>query len=128
MLLSSSADGIIDNCTESIYLCNCNLDDVGYAIIRVPYFDKLKDMKRFVRSNAASARSNLGRGAHGHLGMIDDGIAYFALTGHHFIHPDRPGLLVVAARTTHHEAACLIKERSEDIRIFCETVGVENSI
>ena len=91
-------------------------------IIRVPSFNKLKDLKRFVRTNAAKTQSELGDGSHDYLGVERDDAFYLGLTCHHFNHPAHAGMLVIATGTAHHEYVHLRDEISKDAHLFCETL------
>ena len=50
----------------------CFQHEVLPKIIGAPSFGRLKDLKKIVRASAASVQSELGGGAHGHLGIADD--------------------------------------------------------
>ena len=85
-------------------------------------------MKKALKANAASVQSDLGGGAFGHLGLVLDDVTYNTLTGHNYVRPVHPGALIIAAGTPHHEAVRLREEQAENIRIFRETVDVNNAL
>ena len=97
-------------------------------IVGRPTFDKLRSLKKYLRQNAASVRSDLGGGAHGHLGLILNDAAYLALTGHQYIRPPHPGALNIPHGTAHHEAVRLREEHHINIQLFRETIDVENAL
>ena len=90
-------------------------------IVWIPTFDKLKNMKKSLKSNAASVQSDLGGGAHGHLGLVLKDKVYHAATGEHYVAPNHPGALVIQAGTALHEAVRLREEHTEHIRVFRES-------
>lgn len=97
-------------------------------IVGIPTFDKLKSMKKSLKSNAASVQSDLGGGAHGHLGLVLDDEAYHAATGEHYVAPNHPGALVIQAGTALHEAVRLREEHAEHIRVFRESIDVKTAL
>ena len=58
-------------------------------------------MKEKLKANAASVQSDLGGGAHGHLGLVLDDATYFALTGHHCVRPVYPITLAITVDGVH---------------------------
>ena len=97
-------------------------------IVGKPTYEKLREMKKALKANAASVQSDLGGGAFGHLGLVLDDVTYNTLTGHNYVRPVHPGALIIAAGTPHHEAVRLREEQAENIRIFRETVDVNNAL
>ena len=76
-------------------------------IVGKPTYEKLREMKKALKANAASVQSDLGSGAFGHLGLVLDDVTYNTLTGHNYVRPLHPGALIIAAGTPHHEAVRL---------------------
>lgn len=97
-------------------------------ILGNPTFEKLKSIKKSLKSNASSVQSNLGGGAHSHLGLILDHATYHATTGEHYETPAHPGALFISAGTTLHEAVCLREDHAEHIRVFRETIDVKTAL
>ena len=97
-------------------------------ILGKPTYEKLKRLKKSLSRNAASVQSNLGGGAHGHLGLVLDDESYFTATGHHYIAPIHPGNLVIPAGTAHHEAVRLRDEYYRNEAAFRATIDVRNAL
>ena len=85
-------------------------------------------MKKSLKSNAVSAQSDLGGGAHDHLGLVLDDETYHAATGEHHLAPNHPGALVIPAGTALHEAVRLSEEHAEHISVFRESIDVKTAL
>jgi hypothetical protein len=97
-------------------------------IVGKPTYEKLRHMKKLLKANATSVQSDLGGGQFGHLGLVLDDATYNGLTGQNYVRPLHPGALVIPTGTAHHEAVRLREEHSENIRLFRETVDVQNAL
>ena len=97
-------------------------------IIIQPTFEKLQAIKKFLKANATSGHSDLGGGQFGHLGLVLDDTTYYDLTGSHYVRPVHPSILLIPKDTTHHEAVRLREEHNENIRLFHETMDVNNAL
>jgi hypothetical protein len=56
-----------------------------------PTFEDLKVIRRLLNTNAMSVSSYLGRGRHGHLGIIMTNEEYFSIAADVFPVPENPG-------------------------------------
>jgi hypothetical protein len=67
-----------------------------------PTLEDLKVIRRLLNTNAMSVSSYVGRGRHGHLGIIMTNKEYFAIAADVFPVPDNPGASpeVVVGMTT----------------------------
>ena len=93
-----------------------------------PTYETLKAMKNQLKSNACSVTSDLGGGAHGHLGLLLTPTEYAITSPTPYVRPVHPGVLTIAQGTAHHEATRLRAEHKEAIRFFRETVDVEKAL
>jgi len=97
-------------------------------IVGQPTFEKLRELKKALKANAASVQSDLGGAAFGHLGLVLDDATYQRLTTHQYVAPPHPGPLVIVANTAHHEAVRLREVHQEEVQLFRETVDVKNAL
>ena len=97
-------------------------------IVGMPSFDTLRTLEKAIKANASSVQSDLGGGAHGHLELVLDDATYHNLTGQHYIRPAHPGALNIPNGTALHEAVRLREEHTEAVRLFRETIDVENAL
>ena len=93
-----------------------------------PTFVTLKAIKNELKSNACSVTSDLGGGAHGHLGLVLTPTEYATISAVPYVRPVHPGNLNIPAGTAQHEATRLRAEQKELIRVFRETVDVEKAL
>ncbi len=61
----------------------------------LPDFQKINEVHKKGKANAASVSATLGGGAHGLLGLGLLLPTYLQITGHNFHHPLNPGLLPI---------------------------------
>ena len=85
-------------------------------------------MQKLLKANATSVHSDLGGSQFGHLGLVIDDTTYHNLTGTDCVCPIHPGILLIPQGTAHHEAVRLREEHNENIRLFCETIDVNNAL
>lgn len=98
-------------------------------IVGKPTYEKLRELKKHLKANAANVQSDLGGGAFGHLGLVLDDATYQALTNNQqYTRPPHPGPLAIQAGTAHHEAVRLREEHAENVRLFRETIDVERAL
>ena len=77
-------------------------------------------------TGALGIQSDLGGGAHGHLGLVLDDATYQAISGGiPYIRPPHPGVHVVPAGTAHHESVRLRDEHHNNLKLHRETYDVE---
>ena len=78
--------------------------------------------------NAQTIHSDLGGGAHGHLGLVLSPGRYALISNAEYHRPNHPGQLVIPAGTTLHMARTMHNQRTERLRVFRETISVENTL
>ena len=121
-MASSRSGGGIDY--RSIYFAFPNLTTINGE----PDADILIKLKNQLKANASSVPSNLGGGAHGHLGLVLTPQTYAMVSNLPFVQPVHPGALVIPAGTTGPMATVLREQHIENVRLFREVVGVENAL
>ena len=93
-----------------------------------PTFEGIRQLHKELMVNAQTVYSDLGGGAHGHLGLVLSPRRYSLISNADFVRPVHPGQLVIPAGTTMHMARTLKEQHTERLRVFRETTGVENSL
>ena len=93
-----------------------------------PEYPTLRVLKNELKANASRVTSDLGGGAHGHLGLVLTPAEYAMISAIPYIRPLHPGNLNIPAGTTNHEANRLTLAHTEAIRVFRETVEVEKAL
>ena len=93
-----------------------------------PTYETLTTIKDKLRSNATSVTSDLGGGAHGHLGLVLTLAEYAVVSAAPYVRPVHPGALAIPAGTAQHEATRLRHEHREAIKVFRETIDVEKAL
>ena len=93
-----------------------------------PTYENLHALKNQLKSNAQSLVSNLGGGAHGHLGLVLTSTEYALVSDVEYEPPVHPGSLHIPAFTAQHESIQLREDHREQIRIFRETIDVEKTL
>ena len=68
-----------------------------------------------INANAPSVISNLGGGAHGHLGLVLPSYEYKNITGTTYIKPEHPGELKIDDNTPIYEAIILRERHNEKL-------------
>ena len=121
-MASSSSGGGIDY--RSIYFAFPNLTPIDGE----PDADILIKLKNQVKANASSVPSNLGGGAHGHLGLVLSPATYSMVSNIPFDQPAHPGALAIPLGTTGPMATVLREQHVEGIRLFREVSGVEKAL
>ena len=87
-----------------------------------PTYAALKILKLELLANASRVTSDLGGGSHGHLGLVLTPTEYQNISQLLYLAPVHPGILTIAAGTTHHEATRLTLEHDEGVRLFRESL------
>ena len=91
------------------------------------YLNLLRFCEKLIE-NAASVSSPLGGSSHGHSGLILPDANYFRDTGHHFVMPVFPGVILVVAATATAAAGRAIHDvHASDLRVFTSCMTVENA-
>ena len=93
-----------------------------------PTYFKLKEIKNELKSNATSVTTDLGGGAHGHLGLVITPLAYANISPVPYARPAHPGPLAILPGVAQHEATRLRADHKESIRLFRETIDVEKAL
>ena len=93
-----------------------------------PTYHALKRMKEQLKRNAQSVISDLGGGAHGHLGLVLTAQEYTKFSQIPYAAPRHPGPLQIPRNTDSAEAVRLREEHDETIRLFRESLDVEKAL
>lgn len=94
-----------------------------------PTYSNLKTLKDQLKANASLISSDLGVGNRGHLGLVLTDVEYDIISPRNpYIRPLHPGILNIPINATQHAAIRLWDDHKEDIRLFRETVNIENSL
>ena len=93
-----------------------------------PNFETIKKLHRELMINAQTVHSDLGGGAHGHLGLTLSPGRYALLSNAEYHQPRHPGPLAIPPGTTQHMARTMKEQHTERIRVFKEVTGVENAL
>lgn len=121
-MTSSTAYGV--NYRET-YFQHANLTPIRGE----PKNDTLKTLLHECMANSQTVHSNLGGGAHGHLGLVLQPAKYAVIApGTPYIRPVFPGTLVIPPNTTNIQAQMLSKQHREELRLFQETEAVHNTL
>ena len=92
-------------------------------------FRTLKTIKDELKTNAACIDSDLGGGAHGHLGLILDSVEYDKVaTGTPYIRHTMPAAISFANNTPQHEVTRRRDDFKEEKRLFKEMIALEKSL
>ena len=97
-------------------------------IIGIPTFETLHQLANELKQNASSVYSNLGGGAHGHLGLLLSPQMYALISNVPYNRPAHPGRLIIPANATRHAAALQERTWKEELRVFHEVRGVEQAL
>ena len=93
-----------------------------------PTYETVHKLWNEVKANARSVYSNLGGGTHGHLGLVLTTAQYAAISTTDFTRPDHPGPLAIPSAATVVQRSTLQDAHIEDLRVFCEVMGVEQAL
>ena len=67
-----------------------------------PTFETLHNIRNEIKANAKSVYSNIGGGAHGHLGLVLTDAQYALISPTPFVYTNQPGPIVIPDGTTAH--------------------------
>ena len=90
-----------------------------------PTYSSLRILKQELKANASRVTSDLGGGAHGHLGLVLTPTEYRIISEIPYVRPNNPSILTVAPGTTHHEMTRLTLKHTKTVRVFRESVELE---
>ena len=93
-----------------------------------PTFEGIRTIHQELMINAQTVHSDLGGGAHGHLGLVLSPRRYALLSNAAYNRPVHPGQLVIPAGNTIHMARTMRDQHNDRQRVFREMVGVENAL
>ena len=93
-----------------------------------PTFETLHMFINYIKSNTKSVYSNIGGGAHGHLGrmLIDAQYAFISPTI--FVYPTHPGLFISPDGTTAQTNFNMRIAHTKRLSLFQEVMGVEQAL
>ena len=93
-----------------------------------PTYETVHKLWNEVKANARSLYSHLGGGTHGHLGLVLTAAQYADISTTVFTHPAYPGPLAIPSEVTVIQRSTLRDAHIEDLRVFCEVMGVEQAL
>ena len=88
----------------------------------------MKVLKDELSANATTVTSNLGGGAHGHLGLVLTPTEYANVSVVPYVRPPHVVPLVIDPGTAQHEATRLRLEHKDSVRLYRETIDVEKAL
>ena len=94
-------------------------------IIGRPTYSTLTNLKKERKANTGSVTSDLGGGAHGHLGTVLSSEAYSNQLETPYNKPTHTGPLQIPSATSHHEAVRLRDEHNDKMVVFREALNIE---
>ena len=93
-----------------------------------PTFKGVRNLHKELMVNAQTVHSELGGGAHGHLGLVLTSGRYALLSNAPYNRPQHPGQLTIPAGTTLHMARTMRDQHTKRLRIFREVTSVEHTL
>ena len=93
-----------------------------------PTFEGVRKLHKELMVNAQTVHSDLGSGAHGHLGLVLSPQQYALLSNVNYNRPQHPGQLVILAGTTQHIARTMKEQHLERLRVFHKVLGAEQAL
>ena len=81
-------------------------------------YPQLKTLKDHLKANASRVTSELGGGAHGHLGLVLLPAEYLTVSATPYNRPGHPGPLVIPQGTTQHASAVLQDQHKKHLYYF----------
>ena len=91
-------------------------------------FETLHNLWNKIKENTKSVYSNLGGGAHVHLGLLLTDAQYALIYPTTFVYPTFPGPLIIPYGTTSHVNSNMPIAHTKEVRMFREVTGVEQSL
>lgn len=80
-----------------------------------PQFDSVQTLKDQLKTNSQTVVSDLGGGAHGHLGLVLPPPEYALVSQVPYVFPAHPGALQIPAGTAQHEAIRLRESTKSEL-------------
>ena len=93
-----------------------------------PMYETVLKLWNEIKANARSVYSNLGGGTHGHLGLFLTAAQYADISTTVFTRPAHLGPLSIPLAATVVQRSTLRDTHIEDLRVFCEVMGVEQAL
>ena len=93
-----------------------------------PDYSKLKVLKDLLKANSSRVQSDLGGGAHGHLGLVLTPVEYAAVSATPYVCPPHPGPLVIPQGTTNHALTVLCEQHKKALSLFHQTIDLDNAL
>ena len=93
-----------------------------------PDYSQLKELKDKLKTNASKITSDLGGGAHGHLGLVLSQGEYATVSPTPYVRPVHPGVLVIPPGTTNHIATIMREDHKKELQAYHETIDLENAL
>ena len=81
-----------------------------------------------IKANTKAVYSNIGGGAHVHLGLLLTEVQYSLIYPTTFVYPTHPGPLIIPDGTTDHAKSNIRIEHTEEVRLLCEVTGVKQDL
>ena len=97
-------------------------------IYGAPTCTKLSKIEDQIKANASSVSSELGGGAHGHLGLVLTNGEYAKITARLYIYPAHPGPLDILLLTAQHTETYMRKDHKALIRVFHEVTDLQKAV
>ena len=94
-----------------------------------PTYSTLEHLLKELKANARNVHSNLGGGAHGHLGLVISPASYAHLSATPFTPPVFPGTeATIPPGSTQHAARTLRIQFDEQLRVYHEVENVDKAL
>ena len=94
-----------------------------------PTYDTLEHLLKELKANARNVHSNLGGGAHGHLGLVISPTSYAHLSATPFTRPAFPGTQVIIPPGSSNAATQTLRlQFNEELRVYHEVENVDKSL
>ena len=83
-----------------------------------PTFETLHKIRNEIKANNKYVYSNLGGGAHGHLGLVLTNAKYALILPTTFVYPNHPGMLIIPDGTTSHVNSTMQIKHTNKVSLF----------
>ena len=93
-----------------------------------PDCEQLKKLKDKLKANATKIPSELGGGAHGHLGLVLSATEYINISAVSYVRSLHPGVLIIPPNATERTEKRRRDEHRRLMALFHETVNLENAL
>ena len=93
-----------------------------------PDYESLTRLKDILKANASRITSELGGGAHGHLGLILAPQEYANVSPTPYNRPAHPGNLIIPSGTAQHAATTMREMHQQAKNLYHETIDLDNAL